>query len=225
MRRYGVRIEPPRNRGLLGHPIRASKTAGIGRLQFSVCLAPRSAKLITTLHRNCARVESSGRRGRAPRRLIPTPSQTTIVACGAFSQADVSYSGAARSRLTPIGASSILDQRGTMRLTPLPPAAHDADGWRRIYMRAADRNGTPIGAGTRVRVLCLSGQDLDDLPLLARHHALAMVGEVYEVEDIDPNGPGAWIRKSWADDDGFAEHQIAIALEPHEMEAVADGVP
>ena len=96
-------------------------------------------------------------------------------------------------------------------------------------MRAADRNGTPIGAGTRVRVLCLSGQALDDLSASTRLHALAMIGEVYEVEDTDPNGPGAWIRKSWADDDGFAEHEIAIAiaiaLEPHEMEVVADGVP
>ena len=92
-------------------------------------------------------------------------------------------------------------------------------------MRAADRNGTPIGAGTRVRVLCLSGQALDDLSAWTRRHALAMVGKVYEVEDIDPNGPGVRIRNSWADDDGFAEHEIAIELEPHEMEVVADGVP
>ena len=92
-------------------------------------------------------------------------------------------------------------------------------------MRAADRNGAPIDAGTRVRVLCLSGQGLDDLSAWTRRHALAMVGEVYEVEYTDPNGPGAWIRKSWAGEDGFTEHEIAIELEPHEMEVVADRGP
>ena len=89
-------------------------------------------------------------------------------------------------------------------------------------MRASDRNGAPVGVGTQVRVLCLSGQALDELPAWTRRHALAMVGEVYKVEDVDPNGPGAWIRKSWVDEDGCTSNEIALELEPHEMEVVSD---
>jgi hypothetical protein len=106
-----------------------------------------------------------------------------------------------------------------MRLTPLPPTPSDAEGWRRIYFHAVDRNGTKVESGTRVRVLCLSGQAMDDLRASTRRDALAMVGEVFEVEGTDPNGFGAWIRKSWVDQD-MDSNELAIELEPHEMEVV-----
>ena len=77
-------------------------------------------------------------------------------------------------------------------------------------MRAADRNGAHVGAGTR------------DLSGWTRRHVLAMVGEIYEVENIGLYGPGAWIRKSGRTRRRAASHEIAIELEPREMEVVSD---
>ena len=65
------------------------------------------------------------------------------------------------------------------------PAAPLPDGWRRIYFFAIDRNGAKVHAGTRVRVLSLSSQRLDALSAAERHQALAMVGEVFDVENTD----------------------------------------
>ena len=90
-------------------------------------------------------------------------------------------------------------------------------------MQSTDRNGTLVHIGTRVRVLCLTGQCLADVSALTRREALSMVGEVYEVEDIDKEGH-PWIRKSWEDEDRCASYEIAIELEPHEMEVVDEGV-
>ena len=77
-------------------------------------------------------------------------------------------------------------------------------------MRAADWNGAHGGAGRR------------DLSGWTRRHVFAMVGEIYEVENIGLYGPGAWIRKSWPYEEGSASHEIANKLEPREMEVVSD---
>lgn len=88
-------------------------------------------------------------------------------------------------------------------------------------MQSTDRNGTLVHIGARVRVLCLTGQSLADVSASTRRDALSMVGEVYEVEDIDKEGH-PWIRKSWVDVDQTGCTELALALEPHEMEVVAD---
>lgn len=86
-----------------------------------------------------------------------------------------------------------------------------------------DRNGRPVAVGMRVRLLGLSGQWLDDLPDDERIDVLSMIGETFEIEEIDEYGQ-AWVRKSWFDgDEGFCNSH-AIGLEAREMEIVDTAV-
>ena len=85
-----------------------------------------------------------------------------------------------------------------------------------------DRNGRVVRLGSRVRVLSLSGQWFEDLPEDERGDVLSMVGEVFEVTEIDKYGY-PWIGKTWPEDDeegAFRGH--SIALESHEVELVDD---
>lgn len=65
--------------------------------------------------------------------------------------------------------------------------------------------------GTRVRVLCLSGKWLDELPGGEKDEVLSMIGEVFEVEEIDEYGQ-PWVRK----------RSHSVALTTCEMEVVSD---
>jgi hypothetical protein len=87
-----------------------------------------------------------------------------------------------------------------------------------------DRNGRPVGVGTRVRLVGLSGQWLEDLPPDEKQDVLSMIGEVFEVEEIDEHGH-PWIRKSWPNEAKDACHSHSIALEPQEMEVVGAAPP
>jgi hypothetical protein len=82
-----------------------------------------------------------------------------------------------------------------------------------------DQSGKPLQVGSRVRPLRLAGKWLDDLPEDERSDVLSMVGEVFEVEEIDEYGQ-AWINKSWQDDDKGSLHSHSIAPDPHEIELV-----
>jgi hypothetical protein len=84
-----------------------------------------------------------------------------------------------------------------------------------------DINGTSVTVGTRVRLLSLSGQWLSDLPSEERNDVLSMVGEVFAVEEIDEYGH-PWVRKSWPNEADGKCHSHSIALEPNEMEVVAE---
>ena len=46
-----------------------------------------------------------------------------------------------------------------------------------------------------------------------------MIGEIFEVEEIDEYG-SAWIRKSWENEEEGTCIGHSIALAPHEMELV-----
>lgn len=82
-----------------------------------------------------------------------------------------------------------------------------------------DRNGNAVGVGTRVRLLSLSGQWLDDLPHDERDRVLSMIGEVFEVEEIDEYGQ-PWVRKSWPNEEEGTCQSHSIALDAYEMEVV-----
>jgi len=84
-----------------------------------------------------------------------------------------------------------------------------------------DINGTPVKVGTRVRLLSLSGQWLDDLPPEEKSDVFSMVGEVFSVEEIDEYGH-PWVRKSWPNEAEGKCHSHSIALEPIEMEVVTE---
>lgn len=84
-----------------------------------------------------------------------------------------------------------------------------------------DRNGRPVSVGSRVRLIGLSGRWLDELPPDEKQDVLSMIGEVFEVEEIDEYGH-PWVRKSWPNEDEGKCHAHSIALEPQEMELVDD---
>ena len=84
-----------------------------------------------------------------------------------------------------------------------------------------DRNGNEVQVGTRVRLLSLSRGWVDDLPRDEKDRVLSMIGEVFEVEEIDEYGQ-PWVRKSWPNEAECTCQSPSIALDPHEMEVVND---
>jgi hypothetical protein len=58
--------------------------------------------------------------------------------------------------------------------------------------RPVDRNGKLVHAGSRVRLLSLSGEWFESLPLEEKADVESMIGEVFEVEEIDEYGQ-PWI--------------------------------
>lgn len=63
-------------------------------------------------------------------------------------------------------------------------------------MTASDRNGLPVKVGTRVRVLEIASSLKQRLPLDEVRALETMVGEVFEVYEIDQYG-AAWVEKWW----------------------------
>jgi len=82
-----------------------------------------------------------------------------------------------------------------------------------------DRNGNVVHVGTRVRVLSLAGNWLNNLPHDEKDDVLSMIGEVFEIEEIDEYGQ-PWVRKSWPNEKEGTCQSHSVALEPHEMEVV-----
>lgn len=48
-----------------------------------------------------------------------------------------------------------------------------------------DKNGAIVQFGARVRLLSLSGNWLDELPNEERQDVLSMVGDIFEITDVD----------------------------------------
>ncbi len=82
-----------------------------------------------------------------------------------------------------------------------------------------DKDGHPVAVGSRVRLLGLSGQWLDDLPADEKTDVMSMIGEVFEIEEVDAYGH-PWVRKSWPNDAEGTCHSHSIALEAQEMKLV-----
>lgn len=82
-----------------------------------------------------------------------------------------------------------------------------------------DRNGKAVRVGARVRLLSLSGNWINEIPADEKSDVLTMIGEIFEVEEIDKYGQ-PWIRKSWPDDKEGRCHSHSIALEAKEIELV-----
>jgi hypothetical protein len=82
-----------------------------------------------------------------------------------------------------------------------------------------DRNGTLVEVGSRVRLLSLSGDWFDSLPTEEKANVQSMIGEVFEVEEIDEYGQ-PWVRKSWPNEVEGTCQSHSIALEPNEFEAL-----
>jgi len=81
-----------------------------------------------------------------------------------------------------------------------------------------DCHGRPVDIGTRVRILELARSLKRDLPPDELRELETMVGEVFEVCEIDQYG-GVWVEKWWHDGDGQS-HSHGLALASHEFEVV-----
>ncbi|MBK8069807.1 MAG: hypothetical protein IPK27_19965 [Rhodanobacteraceae bacterium] len=84
-----------------------------------------------------------------------------------------------------------------------------------------DCDGMQVELGSRVRILSLSGEWFDALPDEERLEVASMIGQVFEVEDIDEYGQ-PWVSKSWPDPREDRWHGHAVALESYEMQLVLD---
>ena len=87
-------------------------------------------------------------------------------------------------------------------------------------MDATDKQGNIISVGSLVRLLRLSGSWLDDLPLEERTDVLSMVGQIFEVEEIDEYGH-PWVSKWWPSEHAENAHSHSIALNADEYELVS----
>lgn len=87
-----------------------------------------------------------------------------------------------------------------------------------------DRAGRAVIVGARVRSLSLSGGWFDRLPPDEKKNVLSMIGEVFEVEEIDEYGQPS-VRKSWHNDAKGKCNSHSIALESREMELVDSVTP
>jgi hypothetical protein len=86
---------------------------------------------------------------------------------------------------------------------------------------AVDKDGAVVTLGSFVRILALSGDWFDRLPVDERADVESMVGEVFLVEEIDEYG-APWVRKSWPNDADGVCRSHAIALASNEMVLVLD---
>jgi len=82
-----------------------------------------------------------------------------------------------------------------------------------------DRNGNVVKVGARVRLLSLSGAWLDELPPAEKGEALSMIGEVFDVYDIDEYGQ-PWILKAWRAERNGETKSHSVAPAPCEIEIV-----
>ncbi len=85
-------------------------------------------------------------------------------------------------------------------------------------MMAKDRSGNTVTVGSRVRVLSLGGQWLEDLSPSERADVLSMVGEVFDVTDVDEYGQ-AWVQKECNRYGELESH--SVGLSSNEMELVS----
>ncbi|MCX7554880.1 hypothetical protein OS175_13450 [Marinicella sp. S1101] len=82
-----------------------------------------------------------------------------------------------------------------------------------------DINGKAVSVGDKVRIVSLSGNWFDELPDDESDDVSSMIGEVFEIEEIDEYGQ-PWVSKSWPNMEEGKCHSHSIALESHEMEYI-----
>ena len=78
--------------------------------------------------------------------------------------------------------------------------------------------------GSRVRIVSLSGDWFDNLPEDELLDVQSMIGDVFEVEEIDEYG-NPWVRKAWPNEEEGTCTSHSIALASDEMEIVDASVP
>lgn len=87
-----------------------------------------------------------------------------------------------------------------------------------------DKYGRPVSVGARVRLLELSPCFLESLPDDEIEDVRSMIGEIFEVYEIDEHG-SVWVEKGWnyPDEGQYMGH--SLALDANEMELVDECLP
>ena len=85
-----------------------------------------------------------------------------------------------------------------------------------------DRNGALVRVGSRVRVFAFSGDWYEKLPTDERERVDSMIGEIFEVEEVDAYGQ-PWVCKRWLNEAEGTCQSHSVALEPSEMLCVDMG--
>jgi hypothetical protein len=88
-----------------------------------------------------------------------------------------------------------------------------------VHRIPKDRNGNLVKVGDAIRIISLSGSWFDQLPEDEGYDVSSMIGEVFEIEEIDEYGQ-PWVRKSWPNEAEGTCKSLSVALEPFEMELV-----
>lgn len=91
-----------------------------------------------------------------------------------------------------------------MAMEPTPrPASSTAHG-------TVDAHGSPVTAGTRVRVLAIDGSLLAELEPQARERVRSMRGQCLKVYEVDCHGC-AWVEQWWQEsEDEATSHSLAL---------------
>ncbi len=84
---------------------------------------------------------------------------------------------------------------------------------------AQDKDGRDVVVATRVRVVELSSSFLASLPENEIDDVMSMIGEVFEVYEVDQYG-SPWVGKGWNDLEGGEYRGHSLALDSWEMEVV-----
>jgi len=84
-----------------------------------------------------------------------------------------------------------------------------------------DRNGRTVTVGSRVRIVELSPMFLESLPQSEVDDVRSMIGEVFEIYEIDEYG-SPWVGKGWSNPDEGDYRGHSVALDAPEMELIDD---
>lgn len=78
-----------------------------------------------------------------------------------------------------------------------------------------DNSGALVRVGSRVRILQIPASITETLSQLDTERVLSMLGEVFEVYEIDEREQ-AWVEKWWREGEDFSDSH-SIGLEPPQM--------
>jgi hypothetical protein len=84
-----------------------------------------------------------------------------------------------------------------------------------------DSAGQPVRAGTLVRVTDIHESTVAPLSQQERDRVLSMLGETFEVYEVDRWGQ-AWVEKWWHEGEDLADSH-SLGLEPQQMLVVQNG--
>ena len=121
------------------------------------------------------------------------------------------------------GKRRLAPRKGTPRASSHSRPSRPRPPRRVPAVAVTDRDGHAVKVGTRVRVLEVTESLRDRLPPKEWRELRSMVGEIFEVYEIDEHG-AAWVEKAWLNKKGDYSFGHSYALDSHEMEVVTGGV-